>query len=243
MAKSEQQKQKKLAKLKAKEQRKKKQLARQQQMMASMAGKMRAAATGSIKDCMISPELLIPNPTRPAIGHVMLSRTAPGGQIAAAFFLVDLGCMGVKDVAGNYRTQTEYSDVITDMQSRQMLQPCEPEFARGVVEAAIAYAESCGLQPHPDYSKYAPLWHHIEPASVGDTISFGMNGKPTYIAGPYDDMGRQTQIYNRMCETLGEGNFEFAMATAGAQNFDDFELDEEIELDEESSIVRLDSAE
>jgi hypothetical protein len=70
-----------------------------------------------------------------------------------------------------------------------------------------------------------------------------MNGKPTYIAGPYDDMGRQTQIYNRMCETLGEGNFEFAMATAGAQNFDDFELDEEIELDEESSIVRLDSAE
>jgi hypothetical protein len=243
MAKSEQQKQKKLAKQKAKEQRKKKELARQQQMMASMAGKMRAAATGTIKDCMISGNLLMQNPTTPAIGHVMLSRTAPGSQIATAFFLVDLGCMGVKDVAGNYRTLTEYSDVITDMQSRQMLQPCEPEFARGVVEAAIAYAESCGLQPHPDYSKYAPLWHNIEPASVGDAISFGMNGKPTYIAGPYDDMGRQTQIYNRMLNTLGEGNFEFAMATSGAQSFDDFELDEEIELDEESSIVRLDSPE
>ncbi|MEO9592982.1 hypothetical protein [Rhodopirellula bahusiensis] len=243
MAKSEQQKQKKLAKLKAKEQRKKKELARQQQMMASMAGKMRAAATGSIVDCMISPELLVQKPASPAIGHVMLSRTAPGGQIAAAFFLIDLGCMGVKDATGNYRTQTEYNDVIADMRSRQMVQPCPPEFARGVVEAAIAYAESCGLQPHPDYNKFAPLWHHIEPASVGEAISFGFEGKPTYVAGPFDDMARQTRIYNRMLDTLGEGNFDFAMATLGAQNFDDFELDEEIELDEESSIVRLDSAE
>ncbi|MCC9656995.1 hypothetical protein [Rhodopirellula halodulae] len=237
MAKSEQQKQKKLAKKKAKEQRKKRELARQQQLMTSMAGKMQAAANGEIKDCLISDSLFEGNDESAAIGHVMLSRVAPGGHIAMAFFLVDLGCMGVKDVAGNYRTPTEYSDVMTDMRNRRAMQPCSPEFARGVVEASIGFAESCGLAPHPDYVKYAPLWNDIEPISVENKITFGANGRPVYIAGPFDNDARQALIFNRMSNALGAGNFHFVAVPEQQQKL----LEED--FSDEPTMNRIDSAE
>lgn len=207
MAKSEQQRQRKLAKKHAKDREKRKAITRKHQELASLAGKMSASARGRLVYCGISESI-----REAGMGYVVICREGPEGAQAFVAILVDVYCLGVKDVAASLARPTFVRDKIKEMEERGMA-TAPPEIARGLVESAIEYARSFGFEPHADYRKIAPLWGDIVAASVEGEYEFGLNGKPFYTNGPFDDRATQQLILRKLEQNAGDGNFEFMLGS------------------------------
>ena len=207
MAKSEQQRQRKLAKRKSKEREGKKVLAQRRQQMASLSGQMSAAALGPIEHCYISKACH----DGTGIGSVFFVRRLGPGQLMGAIFLVDVYCLGVKDVVGRIFSPTEMREVVAQQNSRSPLKSVSPGIARGFVEAAISYAMSLGIAPHCDYREVSPIWGTVQPEPVPEEYQFGHQGKPHFVAGPYDHVMRQKQIVEALVANVGEGNFHYSL--------------------------------
>ena len=60
---------------------------------ASLVGRIRVAAKGSVVRCMMSSTLF-----ELGIGHVIVARALPSGLLGCAYFLLDVFCLGIKDV-------------------------------------------------------------------------------------------------------------------------------------------------
>lgn len=236
MAKSEQRRQNKLAKKQAKERRKHKEASRRQQLLASLAGKMTAAARGRIIYCGVTEDV-----RTQGIGYVCIARQALMGEVAVALILVDTYCLGVKNALGTLRSASDAKAMIEDLQNQFELQTVSPGLARGLVEGAIGYARSIGFEPHADYRKVAPIWGDTQAESVAGQYEFGKDGKPFYVSGPFDDLNKQQFINKTLERTVGPGNYHF-IVTLGprmgshfesydAEDFDD-EEDSDEDLDE-----------
>ena len=218
MAKNEQQRQRKLAKKKAKEREDRKAMIQRQQHLSSMAGQMAEAAKGEIDGCYIASACH--NGT--GIGSVLIIRRSPSGQRTFAMFLVDAFCLGVKDALGKACSATQMADILDDLRLRDPIEAVDPGVARGYVEAAIEFAQAIGFAPHSDYRKVAPIWGDIEAIDVPEKYAFGRNGKPAYIPGPYDDHARQMLIINTLTKKIGVKNFDFVVSSGSLEDLDNF---------------------
>ena len=140
------------------------------------------------------------------------------------YLLIDAHCLGVKDVGAQLTTPAGFDRMFERSQASSSFSAADPARARKLTEDAIAYAQSIGFPPHPDYRKVAPLWGDIDASACSETFTFGLDGQPSYFAGPNDDAARQNLIFRRLCETVGEGNFHFTIG--GPAGGTDFQLDE-----------------
>lgn len=223
MAKSEQQRQKKLAKKKSKELRDRRELARRNQSMNSIAGQMQWASRYPIHTCLVGEDVI----GTAGMRSVYLARKISDGRYAFMFILVDAHCLGVKDAGCRFCTLSELETFIDRGSANQMFVERDPSYAKKFVDEAIAYADSLGLAPHSDYRKVAPMWGDVDASQCQEEFTFGLNGKPSYFAGPFDDNARQNFIYRRLCETVGEGNFHFGVGGfmgGGSLRGGDFEM-------------------
>ena len=207
MAKSEQQRQKKLAKKRSKELRNQQQVARRNQAMKSIAGQMQWASHFPIHSCHVGQAIFDPS----GLGSIYLTRKLSDGRLAFMFLLIDAHCLGVKDAGARICTVGEFEEFFSRGVENNQLAPAEPSYARQLTEQAIAYAESIGFPPHPDYRRVAPLWGDIDSSACQEKFVFGVDGKPLYHTGPFDDPARQKFILNRLSDTVGEGNYHFML--------------------------------
>src|SRR5437899_11610848 len=83
---------------------------------------------------------------------------------------------------------------------------CPVEVAHQMIYASIDYAAQFGFQPEKDFalSQYllAPRGELEEPYH----ITFGKNGRPFFVAGPYDNAAR---ILKQLDKTAGLGHYDF----------------------------------
>src|SRR4051812_22572422 len=91
MAKNPKRRQQKLERRAAKRKEKKKVVVRQQS--AGLAERLMAAQSGPILHCWLTDEIW-----SEGIGWALLSRSLPNGMVAVAVFLIDIYCLGVKNV-------------------------------------------------------------------------------------------------------------------------------------------------
>lgn len=207
MAKSEQQRQKKLAKKRAKELRHQHETARRNQAMKSVAGQMQWASRFPVHSCHVGQTIFDPS----GIGSIYLTRKLSDGRLAFMFLLIDAHCLGVKDAGSRICTEGQFEDFFDRSVENNQFVAAEPSYARQLTEQAIAYAESIGFSPHPDYRRVAPLWGDIDASACQEKFVFGVDGKPLYHSGPFDDPARQKFILNRLSDTVGEGNYHFML--------------------------------
>jgi hypothetical protein len=252
MSKTEQQRQRKLAKKQAKDRAKHKMIARKQNELSSLAGKIAASSRGKIVFSGISQSI-----QEAGIGYVVLAREGVGGLVVVVCYLVDLGCLGVKDIATNFLYPSEAREQLEALQERGVVAE-SPEMGLGLVHAAVAYAQSMGFEPYADYRKVAPIWGDIVPESVDGKFEFGREGKPFYCSGPFDDAAKRHFILQTLEQRLGAGGYHFTVQVgesesewadsgAAAMGFDDdedddddFDEDEEFQSRRGRTIRRID---
>ncbi|MBI2803536.1 MAG: hypothetical protein HYX68_00965 [Planctomycetes bacterium] len=139
------------------------------------------------------------------IGNLVLTRRCPDGRLAMAVFLVDTYCLGAKNAFWRILSDWEYEKFLRQVSTRGKMKSVTPEFLTKLVYDAVAYAESFGFPPHPDYRPARMLLAGIDPALCAETFTFGKDGKPFYIDGPNDSPEKIRVIMHRV--NLAGGHF------------------------------------
>lgn len=151
--------------------------------------------------------------------QILVARRSPLGQVATGTFLVDLGCLGVKSAfASLFDSQREYEQRLRRRLTDQMpMMKADLNLAAKIIGESIAYARRLGFEPDPDYREAMIVLGKANPGACDVPIPLGgRDGKPFFIAGPYDDVPR---IMAKLERALGPDGFHFLVPIGG-----DFEV-------------------
>lgn len=161
------------------------------------------------------------------IGHVLLSRSINGGQVAFAVFMVDMFCLGVKNAMWGIRSPSEVDVLAGKLSTGYKIVKLQPECARSLVEGAVEYARNLGFAPHDDYHRAKLLFGDIDAAACTEEFVYGRDGKPYFIAGPDDGPARCQQIIRTLNSRLGPDGHHFLIPVSGGNPLlDSVDLDE-----------------
>jgi hypothetical protein len=164
---------------------------------------LRSAATWPVAECLVSREWQQAG----ELVQVVVARRSAAGAVAAAVFLVDLACLGVKDAfARVFTSPGEYEQLRRRIGTAQMLVPADLDLVARIVREGIAYARQLGFEPHPDYPAAAALLQGAQPDACHVTVPLGKDGKPFFVAGPRDDIPR---ILAQLTRSVGSENFAY----------------------------------
>ena len=161
-------------------------------------------------------------------GHLAIARYKSDGRVEAGVFLMDVYCLGVKDAFFRQFSAAEFQEFLEDIFIRSCGSlPVEQSGAWGrkLVEGAVEYARRLGFSPHPDFKQGAKVMGGINPKDCSETFVFGSDGKPLYIAGPYDGEAKRNAILRTLTKQLGPQGFHFILPhdPEGEEDFDDGE--------------------
>jgi len=230
MAKDPRKRQKKLERRKAKAKAKKKAIVRQ--ASRGMAVRFQEAAEAPILHCSTTRTLW-----DEGMSPLLISRKLPSGQVAYAIFLLDVYCLGVKDVILGVVPRSRYDwQVYGKLREDHRLVKLKPEAARKLVEGAVGYARGFGLQPHSDYRKARPIFGDVDADCCTEEFVYGKDGKPYFVAGPYDSPWRCKQIIRALTDHCGPDGFYYTvpLAPSGAvlTDGDEFLIEDDGEWEE-----------
>ena len=151
-----------------------------------------------------------------ALVTALVARQSPrSGKIAAATFLVDLACLGVKSAVvrlckspQDYATRLRRSAL-----QAQPLQPASLDLLAKIVAAGEEYARQLGFSPDPEYQQAQLLLAGAHPETCAMTVPLGgPEGKPLFVAGPYDNVPR---VMAQLTRAVGEEGFHYVLPLAG----------------------------
>ncbi|MGH2843696.1 MAG: helix-turn-helix domain-containing protein [Solirubrobacteraceae bacterium] len=159
-----------------------------------------------------------PQASGSGIAVVMIATPDRRDRLRMCTFLVDTWCLGVKNAMGPKRMRTHEFDAIrrqcyAQWHSQGIAVPLE--LAQHLVLGAAEFAQDLGFEPHPDFKRARPA---LGSWSGPSAITFGMNGTPHYINGPYDDPQRVLATLER---TVGRKGFHYTVSLGEADDLYD----------------------
>ncbi|HUY93302.1 MAG TPA: hypothetical protein VMV10_31535 [Pirellulales bacterium] len=198
-------KQKKLERRKAKDKvRRKTEAARQAHQLTH---RFDHAGRGEILDCLVPVELW-----EHGIGNVLMSRDLGNGRVGFALFLLDVYCLGVKDVAFDVISRERYDvEWLPNLKDRFAFERTSPDYVRKLVEDAVEYARSIGLEPHADYRQAKAIFGDVDASLCRESFEFGRDGKPFFVNGPHDSPMRCRKIVETLRQQCGPERFDYLL--------------------------------
>jgi hypothetical protein len=157
-------------------------------------------------ECLISEDWDDPR----SLTQIIVAREQFDGDIAFGVYLVDKGCLGLKQTYCNAGySRREYSnEVVKQVASSQTLERCSPELAHQIIYQAIDYAARFGFRPDKDFRDSRRVLEPRGRLAEDVEIEFGVDGKPYFVAGPYD---RVDAIIRKLERTAGRDNYYFVV--------------------------------
>ena len=140
------------------------------------------------------------------LGMVLVARTTGYKRFVVCTYMVDYWCLGLKDTMGEKKlNDTKYQQFLNMAYRGFPDGYCEIalEQAQAIVYGAIDYAAELGFKPHKDFQKTK---NHLGSWNGQPKLTFGRQGKPYFIEGPYDNAA---QIMHTLRKNVGEGNFDY----------------------------------
>jgi hypothetical protein len=183
---------------------------------SSLARRMRALAGARLKSCLIQEGLF-----ERGNGLVVLIREAGFGASIMVVFLVDVFCLGVKEVVVREGEDDEIKMAIDSIGLSAPFAPVEPSYARKLMRDLVAWSRSLGIEPAAEYAAADLLFGDISADSCDADFVFGQDGKPFYMPGPNDTPSKIRRQIERLERRLGSDGFEFFVPLED----DDFEDD------------------
>ena len=183
------------------------------------------------------------------IAHIVIARKHVSGNITFCIYLVDTGCLGVRETAYTYNeTQETYETYLKKIESVGIKSEKVPyDLVHNIIYAAVEYAEEYGFEPHKDFrliTKYF-LEEDTEDIPLIEIECGGEDGKPQYTDNGIDSPARIKQIIKQLEKTVGEGNYHYVIVPNDEEFYDededyyDEELEDEIERLKEEELYGL----
>jgi hypothetical protein len=205
MATDQRRRQKKLEQRAARRKQRHKELQRKKNR--GLAERLALAASSPILHCCTTQALW-----EDGISNVLISREITSNKVGFAMFLVDMYCLGVKDAFGNVVSRGEYQPMYRKLAGKYRIASLEPADLRKLVEGAVDYARSIGLEPHGEYHKVRTIFGDVDAGKSTSAFEYGYeDGKPHFIAGPNDGAFRCQQIIDTLERTCGPDGYYFTI--------------------------------
>lgn len=161
------------------------------------------------------------------VHQICVARRSPIGYVAAGVYLVDLGCLGVKNAyATVFSSEAEYRrELVAVLKRGQEMRTADLDLIAKIIEEAITYAQTLGFSPHKDIRQAnMVMGTEARPENCDIEVPVGgSDGKPFFFAGPYDNVERVMRTLDR---SVGHGHYHF-FAPIGAPFLDDDEFDDD----------------
>ena len=130
-----------------------------------------------IGKCYVSREM-----TLYGEGHIVVSRLHKGGKVSAAFYLVDIYCVGVKDSFYKLRMENYEFESFIDRLRIEDIQECSYEEAHNWIYGAVAFAKEAGIQPDKSFNLTQYILEEDTDEIPLMEFEFGRNGKHFLVA-------------------------------------------------------------
>ena len=199
MAISEQQRQKKLAK------KKQKRNVAVKKITPSMT-KAKPYANYPIHECLIPDNLFTSG-----LGELVVARRIPGGDIAMSAFVIDVFCLGVKDAMFLVMPEYEYEQKIKQRMAGagdRTFEKLHQTSAKKLLDGLVTFAKELGFTPHHDYKNAYELFGDIEASASPVKYTYGRDGRPFYMNGPYESPKDILRILKTLTKSCGAGGFD-----------------------------------
>ncbi|MEI8307074.1 MAG: hypothetical protein WCF99_08400 [Chloroflexales bacterium] len=158
-----------------------------------------------------------------ALVSVLVARMSPrSGKVAAASYLVDLACLGIKGTqVMMFKDSDEYAAGLrAHIVQHLPMAPSNINLAAKIVGIGYEYAASMGFSPDPIFAQSRYLLEGANPnADPTPVRTGGKDGKPWFISGPNDNVA---QILAQLQRVVGEGNYHFLLGEELMDSDDDF---------------------
>ena len=141
----------------------------------------------------------------PELVQVVVAVERGDGMLDFSLFLLDPGCMGVKDVVVKRKyTPAEFKAFEGTLAENtgMVMEEVEVSTARQLVFGCVEYATSLGFPPPADFERAAAA---LGPRGLEPLVfQLGHQGKPCFVPGPHDDVAK---VLRTLRNAVGEDGF------------------------------------
>ena len=163
--------------------------------------------------------------------NIFLARAHASGNVTVGLFLVDLGCLGIKDTSYKFNVPwEEISDYINTYEEYgPEFMEVPYELVHNIIYAALEYAEDLGFKPHKVFSSITSflLDEDTDDIPLMPIACGGDDGNPLFVNSGTESPARVKQILAQLDKTVGEGNYRYILE---ADDMENEETEDESEL-------------
>ena len=174
---------------------------------ASLPARLLRAAQAPIQHCFLTESVF-----DIGMGTLILARGVTPHHIALSSFLIDVFCLGIKDVMFESVEREVFEMYMDASGAGSPMVSVDPGYARKLLRDLAAWSQSIGFAPHRDFAAVERMFGDVSVDTSDAVFRFGRDGKPCYIPGPNDT----TQLIQRRIEQLqkylGDDGFGFEVA-------------------------------
>jgi hypothetical protein len=165
------------------------------------------AAEAPIQHCLFTESVF-----EVGMGTVVLARGATRHHLAVSSFLIDVFCLGIKDVMFK-RLEGEVFEAYMDVaDAGSPMVSVDPSYARKLLRDLAAWSQSIGFAPHRDFTAVERIFGDVAADASEASFRFGCDGKPVYIPGPTDTAPLIRQRVEQLRKYLGDDGFRLETA-------------------------------
>lgn len=192
-----------------KAQRRKQQVAEKQKVEAqamSLPNRVLRAAQIPVRSCFVPRKLFVLG-----MGTLVLARGSSSYQVTIGAFLLDVFCLGIKDVMFKSLEREDFEFYMDAVDATSPMVQIDPGQARRLLRDLAVWSQSLGFAPHRDFAIVERLFGDIE-VSAGEPFPFGRDGRPVYMPGPGESPLQVSRTVKQLQNVLGNDGFDFSTA-------------------------------
>jgi hypothetical protein len=178
---------------------------RAETVQTSLPARVLRAAQAPIQHCLLTEGLF-----EAGIGTLILARGATPHLLASGVFLLDVFCLGIKDVMFESLERDEFARYVEANDAGSPLVSITPSDARRLLRDLAAWSQSIGFPPHRDFAAVERIFGDVDADESEADFPFGRDGKPLYIPGPFESATSIRRRVEQLEKHLGEDGFETA---------------------------------
>jgi hypothetical protein len=172
---------------------------------ASLPARVLRAAHAPIQHCFLTESLF-----ELGMGTLVLARGATPHHLALSSFLIDVFCLGIKDVMFESVEREVFEMYMDATDSMSPVVSVDPGYARKLLRDLAAWAQSIGFAPHRDFAAVERMFGDVSADANEAVFRFGRDGTPVYIPGPNDTVPLIQRRIEQLQKHLGDDGFETA---------------------------------
>ncbi len=174
---------------------------------ASLPARVLRAAQAPIRHCFLTESVF-----DIGMGTLVLARGATPHHLVLSSFLIDVFCVGIKDVIFE-SVESEVFEIYMDaMDAGSPMVSVDPSYARKLLRDLVAWSQSIGFAPHRDFVTVERIFGDVSADASDAVFRFGRAGKPVYIPGPNDTAPLVRRRIEQLRKYLGDDGFGFETA-------------------------------